>query len=502
MKKFIACMVALLMLVPFLAACEETGSDTSTNQNANSNAVSGNTSDAGEVSLPDVEVKDMGGREFNVLCWDWGAGSASILGYTGEIMYAEENPSAVDEAKKLVVDKIESEYNCTINGEKTNTVSITTTIRNQVTSGLHYYDIIFDSISTSATMVPDKLILDLNTVENIDLSDPWWDQNAVKDLSIGNKVYFTCGDINTYDDQGTWCMLFNKTLKTKLGIQEDFYQLVRDDKWTFDKFQEICKNNVTYDSTGDGVLDEFDTWAFGTERYNIYVHVLASGQKISQKDDNDLPYLTVAEEPEATYTILADILEFYNDEQTVMVANTPKYEGKNYPNVWEATVHKAFIEGRELFYMCGLINSASFRVMEDEFGILPIPKYYDTQDRYYHTVSVGNASCMSIPEGTTDVADVGLIISAIARESKINVTPAYYDVQLKYRDSRDDDSGEMLDLIFASRTFDIANAYNWGGIREQYTSMSQSDIASRFDRTISAVELAMENFVEKITGEE
>jgi hypothetical protein len=108
---------------------------------------------------------------------------------------------------------------------------------------------------------------------------------------------------------------------------------------------------------------------------------------------------------------------------------------------------------------------------------------------------------MSIPEGTTDVADVGLIVSAIAKESKLLVTPAYYDVQLKYRDSRDDESGEMLDLIFSTRTFDIANAYNWGGIREQYVSMSQSDIASRFDRIVSTVELAMESFVEKITAE-
>ena len=500
MKKLFACIVALLMLVPLMAACEDT-TETTTSE-AVSGTVSGTTSNDAEVSLPEVEVKDMEGREFNVLCWDWGAGSASILGYTGEIMYDEENPTAVDEAKKLVVDKIESEYNCTINGEKTNEVAFTTTIKNQVTSGLHYYDIVFDSISTSAAMVPDGILVDLNSVPNLDLSDPWWDQNAVKDLSIANKNNFACGDINTYDDQGTWCMLFNKTLKTKLGIEEDFYQLVRDNKWTFDKFKEICKDNITSDTSGDGVLDENDTWAFGTERYNIYVHVLAAGQKISGKDDDDLPFLTVVEEPQATYTILADILEFYNDEQTVMVANTPKYESKGFANVWEATVHKAFIEGRELFYMCGLINSASFRVMEDEFGILPIPKYYDTQDRYYHTVSVGNASCMSIPEGTTNIDQVGLIISAIARESKILVTPAYYDVQLKYRDSRDDESGEMLDLIFATRTFDIANAYNWGGIREQYTSMSASDIASRFERITSTAELAMDNFVEKVTEKE
>lgn len=491
MKKLFTCLVALLMLVPLLVACD---SETATD-NSGSDAATGNS----EVTTV-TPVKDMEGREFYVLCWDFGAGSNSILGYTGEIMYAEENPSAVDEAKKIVVDKIESDYNCQIVGEKTSTTAIPTTIRNQVTSGLHYYDILFDSTGTTATMAAEDLLMDLNTISTIDLSDPWWDQNAVTDLSIGGKVYFACGDINTYDDQGTWCVLFNKTLKDKLGIEEDFYQLVRDNKWTLDKFMEICKSDITNDSSGDGVLDEKDTWAFGTETYNIYVHLVAAGEKIAVKDSDDIPYLTISENPEATYNILGKVVEFYNDTSTVMVANHPPYSTKfANSNCWEETVHKAFIEGRELFYMCGLINSASFRVMEDEFGILPIPKYSSTQDRYYHTVSVGNSTVMSIPEGTTDVEDVGLIVTAIAEQSMHTVTPAYYDIQLKYRDSRDDESGEMLDLIFSTRTFDAGNTYNWGGIREQYVSMSASDIASRFERVKSSAETAMNNFITDIS---
>ncbi len=499
MKKTIASLLLLAMLVFCFAACEKSSVDTSSQVPS----TSWNESDAVSTESDiEVEVRDLGGRQINILCYDFGAGSASILGYTGEIMYAEENPSSVDEAKKIVVDKIESEYNCTINGELTSTEYPVGIIKQQVTSGLHYYDIVFDSLSSAAAMTTDGLQIDLTTISTIDLSHPWWDQNAVKDLSIGGKVYFTCGDINTYDDQGTFCVLFNKSLKSKLGIQEDFYQLVRDDKWTFDKFKEICKNNVTYDSTGDGVLDEFDTWALGTERYNIYIQLVGAGQHIARKDANDMPYLVLSKEPEATYNLLGDILEFYNDRQTVMVANAPPYSDKGYSNVWEATVHKAFVEGRELFYMCGLFNAASLRVMEDEFGILPIPKHSETQDRYYHTVQAGHNTVMHIPEGTPNLEDLGAVITALAKESKERVTPAYYDVQLKYRDSRDDESGEMLDLIFASRTFDVADAYNWGGIRDQYCQMSSSDIVSRFDSMLSSAELAMDSFIEKINSKE
>ena len=501
MKHFIKAISILLLFATTLlcfAACGDSGEVEESTNNVSGNEVS-KPVDPGSIEVP---VKNMGGREFNVLCWDFGAGSSSILGYTGEIMYAEENPSAVDQAKKVVVDYIEETYNCTINGELTHIEYTPQIIKRQVTSGLHYYDIVFDSLSTTANMVSDSLLLDLRGISTIDLSHPWWDQNAVNDLSIAGKVYFACGDINTYDDQGTCCVLFNKTLKSKYGINEDFYQLVRDGKWTFDKFKEICKRNITSNTNGDEVLDEKDTWALGTERYNIYVQLIAAGQKIAQKDENDLPYLTLSKSPEATYSILGDILEFYNDQQTVMVANAPPYTDKGFQNVWEATVHKAFLEGRELFYMCSLINSASFRVMEDEFGILPIPMVTADQDRYYHTLQAGQSTFMYIPEGTTNVEDVGLIVTAIAKESKRLVTPAYYDVQLKYRDSRDDESGEMLDLIFSTRTFDVADAFNWGGIRDQYCSMSKNDIVSRFDRILSAAELTMEAFIEGLTEEE
>ena len=487
MKKLCLFLLALCLLVPLFAACDGSEDESKVEESVGSKDY-----------VPETPVKDMGGKEFNVLCHDWGYNSTSILGYTGEIMYAEENPSSVDEAKKWVVDYVEAKYNCKIVGEKTATEPIPETIRQQVLAGSEdfEYDICFTGISSTAPLAIDGVIEDLNSISTIDLTKPWWDQNAVADLSIGNKVYFTCGAINTYDDQGTWCMLFNKNLKQELNIEEDFYQLVRDDKWTFDKFVEICtESNASFDSDGDNDQDELDNWAFGTETYNLYVHLVAAGQKIAQKDNNDLPYLTLSKETEATYTILQKTLEFYNNNNLVMIANGPIY-GTKFPNhPWEETVHKAFIEGRELFYMCGLIHAASFRVMEDEFGILPIPKYYDTQDRYYHTVSQGNASCMCIPIGLSDTEDVGLIVSAIAEMSLQKVTPAYYDIQLKYRDSHDDESGEMLDIIFASRTFDLGAAFNWGSILTQYTAMTDN-VASRFESVLTSAETKLQETLE------
>ena len=93
---------------------------------------------------------------------------------------------------------------------------------------------------------------------------------------------------------------------------------------------------------------------------------------------------------------------------------------------------------------------------------------------------------------------MGTLISAIAEQSMHTVTPAYYDVQLKYRDSRDDESGEMLDLIFDSRTFDLGCAFSWGNLVSQYMSMSSADIVSRFESTLGTAEAELADMLDSL----
>ena len=493
MKKFIIGILLLALLTPMLFSCDGDKTDSSGSQPQEETSI-----DPSTIFL--VPKTDLGSRTFNILCWDFGYGSNSILGYSGEVLYNEEKPDSVDDAKKKVIDIVEERFNCTITGEMVyGTQSIPSIVRNQVEAGLNEYDFVFDQIFQAAPLVAEGKLLNLYDIGTIDFEQPWWDHNAVEDLTIGGKAYFAAGDINTYDNQGTWCVLFNKTLKQSLGIEEDFYQMVRDKEWTFDNFVEICSRpGVTRELNGDGVLDENDQWAFGTESYNMYVQLVGGGIKICEKDENDLPYLTLSRSAEATYTHLGKILDFYNRHDLVMVANFSNYANKGFQNVWEATVHKAFIEGRELFYMCGLINAASFRTMEDEFGILPIPMLTDTQDSYHHTISVQNSTVLFIPDGVEDPEAVGTVISALSEESRKYVTPAYYDVQLKYRDTRDNESGEMLDLIFSTRTFDVGAAYNWGGILGAYMGESADNLVSRFQTILPSVETKLEETVEAI----
>ena len=474
MKKLLICLLALCLLVPFFSACNK--------------GVDGDKTVQRDETLT-VEPVDLGGDTITVLCKNFGAGSKSILGYTGEIIYDEENPSTVDEAKREVVEYMEGIYNCEIEGRIIGTEeNIYDIISSQISANLRDYDIYFDSLAASASIASSGCALDLKTVPNINVKDEWWDQNAVQDLSINGKLYFICGDINTYDDQGTFCVLFNKTLKETLTSVKDvdFYELASSGKWTFDKFKEICaESQATVDLNGDG-QDEKDQWAFGTELFNIYAHVVGSGYKIAQKNNADEPYLTVATEKTGTYKALQSVMDFYKSKD-VMVADTAVMKAK-YPNdtCWDETVHKSFVEGRELFYMGGLFNVASFRQMDDVFGILPVPKGSLTQDRYYHTVSHGNASFMFLPINikNEELEKLGTFLSGLSELSKKKVTYEYREVQLRYRDARDSESEEMLEIIFDSRTFDLGAAFNWGNILDRYKTLDGSP-SSNFQQVLT-----------------
>ncbi len=505
MKKCVCALIALIMSVSVLTACNNgdgVGNE-SKNQENESAAVSGSVSDESSEASEDgnkpygwnLPVRDMDNREFRVLCREFGAGSASILGFNGEVIqrpdFDEQTADMVDIEKYHVRREIEDRYNCTITGELSSASQgdFNNIVKSCVLTGEPHYDMVFDAYGFMYTIIAEDMYADIASIDSIDLSNPWWDQNAVRDLSICKKLYFICGDINTYDNDGTWVIYYNKELAAKVIPDVNFYSLVENNEWTFDKFAQIVRM-VSSDTDGVDGMSEFDTWGLGTESYNAFVHMLASGRKIAQKDENDVPYLDF--QNDGMYTVMDKIMTFYSDNDNVLVAN--RFSGK-YSNPWEETIIKAFRDGRELFYMGGLINMVGFRTIDFNFGILPIPKHTAEQDNYYHSVSIHNMSCLGIPATTDDYDDLGLIIEALGAESKNKVTPVYYDKCMKSMYVRDEEDEAMLDIIFDSRCFDLGSVFNWGGILGEFMNIN-TNFASRFDAIADAAQAQLEETLE------
>ena len=106
-------------------------------------------------------------------------------------------------------------------------------------------------------------------------------------------------------------------------------------------------------------------------------------------------------------------------------------------------------------------------------------------------------SALCIPNNATDYTELGYIIESLAAESKNTVTPAYYEKNLKYQSLTDDESGEMLDIIFATRSFDLGTVFDWGGILGHYMKID-TDFVSRFEAVYPVAQAALEDTLEAL----
>ena len=347
-------------------------------------------------------------------------------------------------------------------------------------AGSDDYDLGYLYIGDSLTMSQNGLLYEINSVPYIDLEKPWWDKDVVNDLSIANKLFGVAGDFCFAHYSAVMPIFFNKQMLANLGL-EDPYQLVHDGKWTLEKFAELSKD-ASIDIDGNGTWNQHDQYGFMSLNFLVYPSFMLSvGERFVRKDANDLPYFA-AGSPRFidAYERIIDILNNNNRFFDADAAGNHRYQDTMFP-------------GNQALFWHELMNwSKILREMEADFGIIPTPKFDEEQEHYYSRVF--NATMMAIPVTVSDVERTGIILEALCAESYYSVKPVYYDTMLKTKISRDDESGEMLDIIFANRIYDMGYLYWNGPVLDPYVSLARSgstDIMSYIERNESRIETAI-----------
>ena len=121
-----------------------------------------------------------------------------------------------------------------------------------------------------------------------------------------------------------------------------------------------------------------------------------------------------------------------------------------------------------------------------DYGIVPYPKFDSAQAKYYST-STDDFSLILFPSTVTDLDFVGCITEAMCAVNSAVVVPAYYDIALKDKYNRDQQSAEMLDIIRENLIFDVGylNSYalnSAGHLFVQLVREGQIDFASSYAR--------------------
>ncbi|MBO7403784.1 MAG: hypothetical protein J6V24_02380, partial [Clostridia bacterium] len=118
-----------------------------------------------------------------------------------------------------------------------------------------------------------------------------------------------------------------------------------------------------------------------------------------------------------------------------------------------------FQTGGALFCNALLKSAENFRDMTDDFGFLPSPKL-DEEQEYYRNL-VGDCNLFTVIPVTTPRAEMaGAVLEALNAQTYRTVTPAWYEVTLKCKYSRDLLSSDIIDLIHDSIYTSFLFAYS------------------------------------------
>ena len=358
-------------------------------------------------------------------------------------------------------------------------------MKNSILANEDAYDAGYVGIQGAFGLASAKNLVELNSIGTLQLNQPWWDQNSVADLSIGHKNYIITGDIGTMYKKSIGVIMFNKLILENYALQSP-YELLKTNDWTIDNMVEMAKQ-TSLDLNGDGTFDKNDQFGLIFFCDMMGLAFIGSGVKFVTKNEDDIPEITFfSDKTVSILEKLATIL--YNPELSWSWSRA---------GVGELPAFDMFQANQSLFYYGELHAVATMRTMDADFGILPMPLYDNTQESYYHCVNPYAAMSLCVPMTNTDHDRTGYILDALGAESKNILTPAYYEVTLKGKVSRDIESAASLDIVLSTVRYDLGYIAPWNmtsvplGLADSY----DLNLASRWAKMEKGVQKAMDKSI-------
>ena len=401
----------------------------------------------GEISLG-KEVKDLKGHDFLFMVHE---NSHKHLD-TNEVYSDAVTGDKVNDAVFKRNSTIQETYNCTLHEDRATDVNLA--VRDALAAGEYTYDFLYTDLQELRILATNRLLVDLPKLENLDLDNPWWDQNLRQGMTVRDHLFFATGDAGTLDDRSCWVTYFNRDLIEKNKL-ENPYDLVRSGEWTIQKMYELGEA-AWQDTDGNGVFSVGeDVAAYIGEAANNGYHVLACGVTLSNigtGGDISLPA-----------TVKDEVLEVWAELKPLLT------------NPHRDVSDSGFSKGRGVFFACNLGGVLNFGNSGIEFGILPMAKR-NAEQKEYLTAFEGPLFCayaIPVTANPQEAAAAGFtsgtemcayFLDVFGYESVSTLTPAFYDQVLKKQMVRDEDSVEMLETALAHKVYDPAIIYNFGGI--------------------------------------
>lgn len=487
-KRLICALLAAAMAAVAFASCAEKADDNdAAGDNDDSSVLVDEETETDRAHYKDSLPDDLHfeGETYRLLCrGDYFDDEFYIEELTGDVV-----DDAVYNRNQYITDKYNVKYEAICRGESADYGSELKRIRTDVSSGDDAYEAIAGYSVHVVTLLTEGLFMDINELDYLDFSQPWWPESVINEMVIGGKLFYITGDICVTALSKAECFYYNKTMAEQFSIP-DIYSIVSNGEWTWDRFLELS-GDIYQDVNGDGKQDDEDLYGIAITAYNNVDSMMAAFHvNVTENDEEGHPQFVLNNEKTIHLMELA-----YKTIYDTFGSHNPKNSLEDM-----STVYKMFKADRALFIMWELTACDTLRDMESDYGIIPYPKYDENQNGYGSYVQDGH-SLICIPVTNMHPELTGAMTEALAAESYRKVTPAYFETALQSKYARDEESIAMLDLVRSSIKYNFGYVYCLNAFYSTRTLMNtgagSTDFASYYQRNIKSWQRSLDKMIEK-----
>lgn len=381
--------------------------------------------------------------------------------------------------------------------------------RNQLTSDLRtlisadedVYDMIITSMADGLhTLAPEGYLIDLNQLPSIRLDADWWSGSCNENLTFNGKQYITSGPISLAYYYSPCVIAFNQRLCEEYQIP-DLYEAVLNGEWTLDKFSEVTKN-VAQDLNQDGKMSAADDFfAFACDELTGQAFYIGCGGTQTEIGSSGEPVLTM--NSSKNIDILDKIISVVANKDMRLLTESVTMDGSSIPaynKTWHFKNSNTMLLG---YNMSGIITY--LREMTDDYGLIPMPKLDEKQEDYLTYGSPWGPVGIAVPVTcSTDKYEMaGTAMELLAYLSYTNVGTQMFNVTLKEKVSRDDNSKAMLDIIYSDIIFDLNGIHNFGSTGTLLRSCAigaKENFSSSYASSLSTAEQKLADLMEQYSS--
>lgn len=487
MKKRISFTLALLLLLSSFAGCGETP-NRETDATADTVAVNPNMASDVETDSPTphwdaVNKISLGGITINAECVEYDPNFYNVLDW--EETTGDNLNDAVFNRNRFIEEQLDCLF---VNhyGSAANTLG------QAVISGDGSVDIAYDLLSYGGSMLQKGYLKAFNSLSTIDMTQPYWDQGSIEDLSVLDQYYFGYLDFG-FDHYDSMAVLFYNGAIIEDNQMEDPYELYKNEQWTIAKFWEMIEQ-VSKDTNGDGQMRlDTDTYGLMGREYLFQPMMFTSGVSIVSWDKEN-----------ETFSYNVNTERFLQVVEAIgSIYQTSNSSYVDYSNYDAGRV--AFSDGRALFHSRLLGDFKNLRSVEDDYGLICFPRYDYSTDKSSNYVQ--NPTTLFLPldvgddnkDGKDDYDEIGIFLEAMGAYTFDVTINEYLERAVIGKGMRDQNSVDMVRSMVQNRSFDLGYAFGLTNIHNTLASCIQAN--SKYASAAKKMEKSFQNSAKKIIDE-